>query len=98
MPPAATEFNHGKNLRVLHFDPAQPPGTCEVSEVRATHAIDELTVQVWLLYYHPNFIILQFVYKRDGITDGQKDGWTNGQTGWTIQTLDAPGGQFRQGA
>ena len=38
--------------------------------------IDELTVQVWLLYHHPNFK-LQFVYKQDGILDRQTYGQTD---------------------
>ena len=33
--------------------PPNPPGACEVSEV--WQPLDELTVQVWLLYDHPNF-------------------------------------------
>ena len=33
MPPAATKLKYGKNLQVLHFDPAPPPGACDVSEV-----------------------------------------------------------------
>ena len=39
--------------KVLHFGPAPPPGACDVSEVWET--LDELAVQVWLLYDHPNF-------------------------------------------
>ena len=33
MPPAATKSNKGKQLYVLHFDPALPPGACDVTEV-----------------------------------------------------------------
>ena len=51
-----------------------------VMSVKCEQPLDELTVQVWLLYDHPNFKYCT-VYKRDGITDRP-----------TIQTLDAPGG------
>ena len=37
MPPAATKSKYGKNLYVLHFDPAPPPGACDVSEVGGIH-------------------------------------------------------------
>ena len=37
MPPVATKLKYGKNLYVLHFDPAPPPGACDVSEVWGTH-------------------------------------------------------------
>ena len=67
--------------------------------VKCEQPLDELTVQVWLLYDHPNFKYCTFVYKRDGITDGRTDGQTDGQTdGRTIQTLDAPGGPLSHGA
>ena len=36
---------YGKILKVLHFDPAPPPGACDVSEVWVTHR--------WT--YSPNF-------------------------------------------
>ena len=34
--PLATKCNIGKNLKVLHFDSAPPPGACYVTEVLAT--------------------------------------------------------------
>ena len=34
--PLATKCNIGKNLKVLHFDSAPPPGACNVTEVLAT--------------------------------------------------------------
>ena len=40
-----------QNLEVLHFDPAPPQGM----SLKCEQSIDELTVQVWLLYDHPNF-------------------------------------------
>ena len=35
IPPLATKCNIGKNLKILHFDPAAPPGACTVTEVLA---------------------------------------------------------------
>ena len=40
-----------------------------------------------------NIALCLTVYKRDRITDGDRQ-----TDGWTIQTLDAPGGPFRPGA
>ena len=51
--PSGNKVQILQNLYVLHFDPAPPPGACHVSELWGT--IDELTVQVWLLYHHQNF-------------------------------------------
>ena len=39
--------------------------------VKCEELLDELTVQVWLLYLYQNFLLLDFVCKRDGITDRQ---------------------------
>ena len=42
--------------------------------VRCEEPIDELTVQVWLLYYHPNFeYCTLFVSGTELRTDGQTD-------------------------
>ena len=76
-------------MQVLHFDPAKPPGACDVSEVWGT--------QIWT--YSPGLVtvsspklqILHFVCKRDGITDRETDGGT-------IQLLVAPIWPFRPGA
>ena len=63
-----------------------------VMSVKCEQPLDELTVQVWLLYDHPNFkYCTLFISGTELRTDGQTDGWT-------IQTLDAPGGPFRPGA
>ena len=59
--------------------------------VKCEEPLDELTVEVWLLYDHPNLKYCTF-YKRDGIKDGRTNGRTDRRT---IQTLDAPGGPFR---
>ena len=68
--------------------------------VKCEEPIDELTVQVWLLYDHPNFkYFTLFVSGTELRTDGQTDGRTDKQTdGRTIRLLDDPGGPFRPGA
>ena len=59
--------------------------------IKCEKLIDELTVQVWLLYHHPSF-------KYCTLQAGRKYGQTDGQTdGHTIQLLDAPGRLFRPG-
>ena len=50
--PSTTKSKYGKNLEVLHFDPVPPQG--HVMSVKCEEPIDELTVQVWLLYHHQN--------------------------------------------
>ena len=68
--------------------------------VKCEQPIDELTVQVWLLYDLPNFkYCTLFVSGTELRTDRRTDRQTNGRTDrQTIQTLDAPGGPFRPGA
>ena len=72
--------------------------------VKCEEPIDELTVQVWLLYHHPNFKYCTLLVSgtelwTDRQTDGQTDRQTNGRTdGRTARLLDAPGGPFRPGA
>ena len=93
MPPAATKSKYGKNLQVLHFDPAPPQG--HEMPVKCEQRLDELIVQVWLLYDPPNFkYCTLFVSGTELRTDRQTDGRTDK---WTIQTLDAPVGPFRPG-
>ena len=41
------------NIAVLYFDPAPPQGN--VMSVKCRKPLDELAVQVWLLYRHANF-------------------------------------------
>ena len=53
--------------------------------VKCEEPLDELTVQVWLLYLHPNFnywtlLISGTELRTDRRTDGQTDGRTDGQT------------------
>ena len=52
-----------------------------VKSVKCEEPIDEPTVQVWLLYHHPNFkYCTLFVSKTELWTDKQTDGQTDGQT------------------
>ena len=55
-----------------------------VMSVKCEQPLDELTVQVWLLYDHPNFKYCTLFISK---TELQTDKLTDGQT---IQTLDAP--------
>ena len=59
--------------------PTHPLG--RVMSVKCKEPIGELTVQVWLLYHHPNFKhCTLFVSGTELRTDRQTDGRTNGQT------------------
>ena len=71
----------------------------ELMSVKCEQPLDELTVQVWLLYDHPNFqYCTLFISGTELRTDRRTDKQTDRQTdGRTIQTLDAPGGPFRPG-
>ena len=88
MPLAATLSKYGKNLFIL--TPPHPQG--HLMSVQCVEPIDELAVQVWLLYHHSNFkYCTLFVSWKELKTDRQ----TNGQM---IRLLDAPNGPFRPGA
>ena len=64
--------------------------------VKCEEPLDELTVQVWLLYHHPNFEYCTLIVSGTELqTDGQTDRQTDRRT---IRLLDAPGGPFRPGA
>ena len=77
MPPVATKSKYDK--KVLHFDLAPPQG--HVMSVKCEEPIEELTVQVWLLYHHPNFkYCTLFVSGTELQTDGQTDRRTDRQT------------------
>ena len=71
MPQAATKSNYGKISKSYILTPPHSQGL--VMSVKCEQPLDELTVQVWLLYDHPNFQYCTFVYKLDGITDGRTD-------------------------
>ena len=75
------------------FWPAPSPGACHARKVWGTN---KWTYSPSLVTTSsPKLCILLFVCKRDGITDRQTNGLTDGRT---IRLLDAPGGPFRIGA
>ena len=49
--PCSNKVKIWQNLQVPHFDPAQG----HLMSRKCEKLSDELTVQVWLLYHHPNF-------------------------------------------
>ena len=53
MPPAATKSKYGKISKSQILTPPHPQG--RVMSVKCEQPLDELTVQVWLLYDHQNF-------------------------------------------
>ena len=62
--------------------------------VECKEPIDELTVQVWLLYHRQNFkYCTLFVSRTIRRTDRQTDGRTDR---WTIQLLDASRRTFQE--
>ena len=71
------------------LNPPHPQG--HVMSVKCEQPLDELTVQVWLLYDHPNF---KYCTLFKSGTELRTEGQTEGRT---IQTLDAPVGPFRLG-
>ena len=89
--------NMAKISKSYILTPSHPQG--HGMSVKCEEPIDELTVQVWLLYHHPNFkyctLIVSGTELRTGQTDGQTDKQTDRQT---IRLQDAPGGPFRPGA
>ena len=61
------------------FTPPHPQG--HVMSVKWEQSLDELTVQVWLLYDHPNFkYCTLFTNGAELRTDGRTDGRTDKQT------------------
>ena len=63
-----------------------------VMSVKCEQPLDELTVQVWLLYDYPN---IKYCTLNVSGTELRTDKRMDRRT---IQTLDAPGGPFRPGA
>ena len=60
--------------------PPHPKGHVMLS-VKCEEPIDELTVQVWLLYHHPNFkYCTLFVSGTELRTDKRTDKWTDGRS------------------
>ena len=84
--PGGTKSKYGKISTSYILTPPYPQGH-EMS-LKCEQPLDELTVQVWLLYNYPNFKYWTLFVSGTELQ-------TNGQT---IQTLHAPGGPFRPGA
>ena len=84
--PGGNKVKIWQNLKVLNFDP--DPTLGHVMSVKREQSLDELTVQVWLLYDHPNF-------KYCTLFASGTELWTDRQM---IELLDAPGRPFRPGA
>ena len=82
----ATKSKCGKIFKSYILTLLHPKG--HVMSAKCDEPIDELAVQVWLLYHHPNFKCCTLLYA------GRNYGQTDGQT---IRLLDAPGGPFRPG-
>ena len=79
-------WNMAKSLSPIFWPRPTPQG--HVMSVKCEEPIDELTVQVWLLYHHPNFkYCTLFVNGTELRTDKRTDGLTNRRT---IRLLDAP--------
>ena len=54
--PCSNKDKIWQNLSVLRFGPTPPPGACDVSELWVNlKLLNWLTVQICLLYDHPNF-------------------------------------------
>ena len=75
MPPAAQSHNMAKSLKSQILTPPHPQG--RVISVKCEQPLDELTVQVWLLYDHPNF---KYCTLNVSGTELRTDGQTDGQT------------------
>ena len=79
MPPAATKSKYGKIFKSYILTPPNPQGYG--MSVKCEEPTDELTVQVWLLYDHPNFKYCTLIVSGTELrTNGQTDKQTNGQT------------------
>ena len=70
MPLAATKLKSGKIYKSHILTPPHPQG--RVMSGECEQLLDELTVQVWLLYDHPNFkYYILFVSGTELRTDGR---------------------------
>ena len=79
MPPAATKSNMAKISKSYILTPLRPQG--HVMSLKCDEPIDELTVQVWLLYLHPNFKYCTLLVSGTELrTDRRTDGQTDKQT------------------
>ena len=91
MPPAATKSKYGKNLSKSYIlTTPHPQG--HVISVKCEEPIDKLTVQVWLLYHHPNFkYCTLFVSGTELRTDGQTNVRTDGRSNYEMPPADLSG-------
>ena len=89
MPPAATKSNMAKISKFYILTPPRPQG--HVMSVKCEQPLDELTVQVWLLYDHPNFKYCTLLVSG---TELRTDKRTDRRT---IRLLDAPRRTFQAG-
>ena len=79
MPPAATKSKYGQISKSQILTPPRPQG--HVMSVKCEQPLYELTVQVWLLYDHPNFkYCTLFISGTELRTDRRTDGRTDRQT------------------
>ena len=74
--------------KILHFDPTPPYPKGHA--VKCEQSIDELTVQVWLLYHHPNvryctLCVNGMELRTDRRMDGQTDDPITRCSQWTFQ-------------
>ena len=71
--------NMAKISKSYILTPPHPQG--HVMSVKCEQPIDELTVQVWLLYHNPNFkyctLFVSETGRNYGRTNRQTDGWTD---------------------
>ena len=73
MPPAATKSNMAKNSKSYILTPPHPQG--QVMSEECEQPLDELTVQVWLLYHRPNFKYCTLL--KAGLSNEQTDKQTD---------------------
>ena len=77
LPPARNKVRIWQNLLQSYIlTPPQPQG--HVQSVKCKQPVGELTVQVWLLFHHPNFKYCSLsVGRMELLTDGQMDKQTD---------------------
>ena len=80
--------NMAKKYQVLHFDPRAHSPLGHVMSVKCEEPLDELTVQFWLLYDHPNF--KYFTLFVSG-TELLSDRWTNRRSDYKMPPTDLSG-------
>ena len=78
--PGSNKVKYGKISKSYILTQPDPQG--HVMSVKCEEPIDELTLQVWWLYHHPNFkyctlLVSGTELRTDKWTDGQMDGQSN---------------------